>query len=408
MNDPEKTANEGLSIRPAHAGWQGPARATVAIAFVHGMLAGLRHTGRNTTALLAQAQLTPELLGDATARIPVDRYAELYNLINRELDDEGFGLFSLPIRLGTFEFLCRGIITAPTLAEAIQRSVRFLRLVLPDLNVCLARDPEQARLIIEETQPLSIGRVFAFEWLLRLLHGLFSWLIGRNLVLDAVSFPYARPEHAEDYALIYTAQSTFGTSALVASFAADLLDLPVRRDEAALQTFLDGAPGKLTMLYRRDREMVQRVRNALRDALPGAASQAVVARALHMSQRTLHRRLEDEGLSFQAVKDALRHDLAIGKLAKSSHTIARIAADLGFADTAAFYRAFRRWTGIGPACYRRRLQSAVQQRSTLPHGPGKTEEPPAERQVPKNGQGQPGDGCDPTGCLPPPVVTSPS
>jgi hypothetical protein len=192
MNNPEKTANEDRPIRSAHSGWQGPARATVAIAFVHGMLAGLRHRGRNTSDLLERAQLTPELLGDATARVPIDRYAELYNLINRELDDEGFGLFSLPMRLGTFEFLCRSVVTAPTLAEAIERSVRFLRLVLPDLNVRLASDPEQARLIVEEAQPLSIGRVFAFEWLLRLLHGLFSWLVGRNLVLDAVSFPYAQ------------------------------------------------------------------------------------------------------------------------------------------------------------------------------------------------------------------------
>jgi AraC-like DNA-binding protein len=336
----------------------------VAIAFVHGMLAGLRHRGRNTSDLLERAQLTPELLGDATARVPIDRYAELYNLINRELDDEGFGLFSLPMRLGTFEFLCRSVVTAPTLAEAIERSVRFLRLVLPDLNVRLASDPEQARLIVEEAQPLSIGRVFAFEWLLRLLHGLFSWLVGRNLVLDAVSFPYAQPEHAEDYALIYTAHSSFDASALVASFAANLLDLPIRRDETALQAFLDGAPGKLTTLYRRDREMVQRVRNVLRESLPGAASQASVARALHLSPRTLHRRLEDEGSSFQAVKDALRRDLAIGKLATSRQTVAHIAADLGFADTAAFYRAFRRWTGIGPASYRRRLHTLAQRRST--------------------------------------------
>ncbi|MEF8736313.1 MAG: AraC family transcriptional regulator [Candidatus Accumulibacter necessarius] len=351
----EKTAKDASATASAPPP---PARATVAIAFVQGMLAGLRHAGRDADLLLERARIAPQVLRDPTARIPVDRYAELYNLINRELDDEGFGLFSVPIRAGAFEFLCRSVITAPTLAEAIRRSVGFLRLVLPDLAVRLASNDEQACLCIRETRPLKIGRVFAFEWLLRLLHGLLSWLVGRSIVLESVAFPYPRPAHAEDYALIYTAHSTFDAETLSAIFAANLLDLPIRRDEAALQAFLDGAPGKLTTLYRRDREMVLRVRNALRDALPASGSLGDVASAFHLSPRTLHRRLKEEGSSFQAIKDALRRDLAINRLAKTRQALTAIAAELGFADTAAFYRAFLRWTGMAPAHYRRRLQAA--------------------------------------------------
>jgi AraC-like DNA-binding protein len=362
MPYPEKTAKpEAKDGVPPSAAGPAPARATVAIAFVQGMLAGLEHAGRDTAPLLERAHISTQVLRDPQARVPVDRYAELYNLINRELDDEGFGLFSLPIRTGSFEFLCRSIITAPTLADAIERSVRFLRLLLPDLAVRFESQPgqEQACLCITETRALQIGRVFAFEWLLRLLHGLFSWLVGRSLVLDSVAFPYPRPQHADDYALIYTANSTFGATALHALFATHLLDLPIRRDEAALQGFLEGAPGKLSTLYRRDREMVLRVRKLLRDALPAACSLGDVARALYLSPRTLHRRLEDEGSSFQAIKDALRRDLATNRLAKTRQPVAQIAAELGFADTASFYRAFLRWTSMAPAHYRQRLQAAA-------------------------------------------------
>ena len=359
MSDPEKTASQAATPVSPAAAIPTPARATVAMAFVQGMLGGMQHAGHDTLPLLARAHIPTHVLDDPTARIPVDRYATLYNLINRELDDEGFGLFSVPMRSGSFEFLCRSTITAPTLAAAIARGIRFLRLVLPDLVVRLDTHRDQAFLgIAEAGAPLAIGRVFAFEWLLRLLHGLFSWLVGRGIVLDSVAFPYPRPEHADDYALIYTARSTFNAETLVATFAANLLDLPIRRDEAALQTFLDGAPGKLTTLYRRDREMVLRVRKTLRDALPASMSLAEVARTLHLSARTLHRRLEDEGSSFQAIKDGLRRDVAINSLAKSRQAVAEIAADLGFADPAAFYRAFVRWTGVAPAHYRKRLQAA--------------------------------------------------
>jgi AraC-like DNA-binding protein len=334
-------------------------RASVAIGFVQGMLAGLPRSGRAAAPLLLRAGITPGVLDDAAARIPVERYAALYNLINQELDDEGFGLFSAPMRCGSFEFLCRSAITAPTLAVALERAARFLRIVLPDFTVMLERDQGEARLTISESRALDTGRVFAFEWLLRLLHGLSSWLVGRAIVLDAVAFPYPRPEHADDYALIYTANSRFDATQLVARFAANLLDLPIRRDEAALQTFLVGAPGKLTMLYRRDREMVLRVRDCLRDALPEAKPLAEVASTLHLSPRTLHRRLEEEGSSFQAIKDALRRDLAINRLAKTRQPLSRIASDLGFADPSAFYRAFVSWTGMAPTHYRQRLKRPI-------------------------------------------------
>ena len=86
--------------------------------------------------------------------------------------------------------------------------------------------------------------------------------------LDRVRIPYAPPAHVDDYALIYTEHAEFGAAVLEAQFDATLPDLPIRRDEAAVSLFLQGAPAKITALYRRDREMVLRVRDMLRAALP--------------------------------------------------------------------------------------------------------------------------------------------
>ena len=340
---------------------------TVAMGFVTGMLAGLGRRKMDPTPLLAATAID---IADTASRIPIDRYAALYNLLNRELDDEGFGLFAQPMRLGSFEFLCRGCLSAPTLAEALARAARFLRLVLPDLAVGVRRLHGRAELVIAETRKLAEnpddpGRIFAFEWLLRLLHGLACWLAGRGLALDSVIFPYRRPAHAGDYALIFTEDSRFaptvpgGNGTLVASFNANLLELPIRRDEAALAAFLDGAPGKITTLYRRDREMVIRVRDLLRAALPDTLSLDDIAGRLHLSPRTIHRRLESEGSSFRAIKDALRRDMALSRLTKTRDPIARIAADLGYTETSAFYRAFVEWTGMAPVHYRRRWSSEL-------------------------------------------------
>jgi AraC-like DNA-binding protein len=337
-------------------------QATVAMGFVNGMLAGLARHGIAAGPLLSAAGID---IADAASRVPVDRYAALYNRINHRLDDEGFGLFSQPLRVGSFEFLCRGCISAPTLAEALLRAARFLRIVLPDLVVAVRRHQGHAELLISESRRLAdnpddAGRVFAFEWLLRMLHGLSCWLAGRGLALDSVIFPYRRPPHAADYALIFTANSRFaptlpgGVGTLVASFNANLLDLPVRRDEAALASFLDGAPGKITTLYRRDREMVIRVRDLLRAAMPAMLGLEDIGARLHLSPRTIHRRLGEEGSSFRAIKDALRRDMALARLTKTRDAVSQVAADLGYADTSAFYRAFVEWTSMAPIHYRRR------------------------------------------------------
>jgi PAS domain S-box-containing protein len=271
--------------------------------FVTGMLAGMLRRNIDPTLLLAELDID---LADAASRVPLDRYATLYNLVIRELGDEGFGLFSTPMGRGSFEFLCRGMLGAPTLADGLDRARRFLAIVLPDLSVSVNRGDDRAELHIREAAPLTASpndpaRVFAFEWLLRLLHSLSCWLVGRGLALDSVDFPFAPPAHADDYALVYTARSSFIEGPqLTARFNATLLDLPIRRDEAALSSFLEGAPGRISMLYRRDRNTVIRVRDLIRDALPASLTQDEAANRLHMSPRTLHRRLRKKARAFAA------------------------------------------------------------------------------------------------------------
>jgi AraC-like DNA-binding protein len=330
---------------------------TVSIGFVTGILSGVARAGLAPEALLEHAEIATDLLHDRTARIPVARYATLYRLINESLDDEGFALFSRPLRRGSFEFLCRAALSAATLEQALERIARFLHVVLNDMDVEVQTSGRAAVIVISEEQALPVGaagRVFAYEWLLRMIHGLAAWLVAHPLPLDEASFPYPPPLHAADYELVFAPRYTFDAPRLEARFPAEWLALPVRRDEAALRQFLVDAPASITTLYRRDRALSLRVREHLRAALPEHLQLPALARRLFLSPRTLHRRLEDEGTSFRAIKDGLRRDLATDWLTKTARPLSRIGADLGFADAAAFYRAFTAWTGSGPREYRQR------------------------------------------------------
>lgn len=338
-------------------------RQTVATGFIEGMLAGMARRGLDWAPILAAAGIPLNAMDDRRQRVSLVQCEQVYTGVINCLDDEGFGLFSQALPRGFFEFFCRALLSSPTLEEALSRASRYLRVVLPDIGMNWESDGIEARLILTETRRLSVdpldpARVFAFEWLLRHLHGLFCWLVGRGIPLDSVTFPYPMPDHGEDYRLLYTADSRFGGVRLDAVFRPSLLELPVRRDEASLAKFLVGAPAKLTSLYRHDREMVNRVRDLLKASFPAAPTIAEAASHLHVSTRTLHRRLDEEGSSYQAIRQALRRDMAIARLRNTRKPVAEIAAELGYAEPSAFYRAFVAWTGMSPTEYRARLVSA--------------------------------------------------
>jgi AraC-like DNA-binding protein len=82
--------------------------------------------------------------------------------------------------------------------------------------------------------------------------------------------------------------------------------------------------------------------------LPDGVDVTVVAAALHMSPRTLQRRLEEEGTAFTEVLDRVRLELARDALRARATSLTTLAFRLGFADLATFSRAFKRWTGQPP------------------------------------------------------------
>ena len=71
-----------------------------------------------------------------------------------------------------------------------------------------------------------------------------------------------------------------------------------------------------------------------------------------MSARTLRRRLDKEGTSYQRIKDGARRDAAIAFLNNPALTVSDVAELIGFSDPSAFHRSFKRWTGVSPGEYR--------------------------------------------------------
>jgi AraC-like DNA-binding protein len=144
----------------------------------------------------------------------------------------------------------------------------------------------------------------------------------------------------------------FGTVPGELRFDAGYLALPLRRDEKAMSQMLQRALSLPVRQYRRDRLLVGQVRQALATQPESTHSADEVAALLHMSSRTLHRQLAEEGATLQQLKDEVRSERARDLLLRTSRPVKQVAAAVGFRNEKSFTRAFRGWTGCSPAEFR--------------------------------------------------------
>ena len=327
------------------------------MAFVRAIAQAYDRQGRDVGGALKVAQITPSQLKRPRARITASQMELVSGHAMRELDDESLGWSRRRLPWGSYGMLIRASLSAPTLGVALKRWCRHHGLICDNLTLRLETDARGASVVLEEREPLGELREFGMVSLLRNLHGVACWLIDSRLALQGAHFPFPAPPHVDVYPTLFPGPVHFaeapaaGPASARLRFDARYLALPVRRDEKALRQLLQRALPLTVMPYRRDRLLQQQVRQALRQG-DVAHNASALAGALHLSARTLHRQLREEGTSLQALKDEVRRDRARELLLRGHQPIKQVAAAVGFLNEKSFIRAFKSWTGQTPAAFR--------------------------------------------------------
>ena len=320
--------------------------------FVQAVVRGYERYGADPSEALRRAQIAPSLLNRSEARVTAAQFEALCSTAMQQLDDEALGWFSRRLPWGSYGLLCRASLGAPNLGVAIKRWCRHHRLLTDDIVLSLTDDGQRATLAIAEHRELGALREFSLLTSLRYLHGYACWAVDSRITLREVNFPFAAPAHAAVYPLLFPGTPRFAAPLAGFSFDAHYLALPLRRDERALRSMLQHALPLTVLQYRRDRLLVQRVRERLQDPSAGALHAEGLARALNVSLRTLHRHLHQEGASVQSLKDEVRCARAQDLLRRTRQPVKQVAHQLGFLSEKSFARAFRLWTGHTPSAWR--------------------------------------------------------
>lgn len=305
--------------------------------------------------------------------VPTKVYSRLYRHLMILLQDEAFGMM-MPDRAppGTFRMMCLFIIQCRTLKQALARSAEFFdycdrfRSRNPRTRVPVTELREQGLTQVRFNNPnlpADLEHFAADASVMFMMYRFFSWLVGQNLPLHSVHFISEEHSVLDQYEPLFGAPIRLGKRENCLLLPRDALNLPVVQTETTLHEFLKTAPYPL--ISRSPivggsalKEKVMALFNSeFGHDLPSAQA---LAEKLNMSARTMHRHLQREGTSYQALKDEFRREAALSYLHRPELRISTIAVLMGFQDSGAFHRSFKKWTGLSPGQYRRQLREDKQ------------------------------------------------
>ncbi|MGR0279755.1 AraC family transcriptional regulator ligand-binding domain-containing protein [Marinomonas dokdonensis] len=338
-------------------------KATVPMSSVRYLLQAVENQGLDRKALLESLDIQEQDLIDAQS-FPAYQYGMLYQKIMWLMQDESFGMLSGgKIPNGAFRMMCLSIIHARSLAHALYRCSDFYEICRgPTIKPVLIKKGRFALVTFAPIESMhdeveTILKPESKEQLrttLSMWHHFFCWLIGRRLSLKAAYFTSERPDDVEYDKTLFQSEVKYNQHANALVFPASYLDMPIVQTEDSLRGFLKTAPYQLLVMVENDNSLKSRVMAILgKDFSREMPSADEVASGLNMSVSTLRRRLNEENTSYQQIKDESRKEAAITYMNVPRLSINDIAGLMGFDEPSAFFRSFKKWTGMTPGEYRK-------------------------------------------------------
>jgi AraC-like DNA-binding protein len=328
---------------------------SIAVTSTLAMVCEAEARGVQTADLLEEAGLTREALEDPDGRIPGAAVLTIWNALRERTGDPALQLAaptSLPF--GAYRLIDYLVGASATVGEGIRRFAGFFGLIADGVTLSIDEGEGGYRVTFSTAQGGPVPSVYV-DYVFAALISRIRMRIRPGLRVDRVELRHAEPTTAAAYCEVFRASVHFGASADRLCFTTEEWDAPMDSADATLAQLLEEHARIVALrIPPATAGFIAEVEKAIA-ACPAEGGSAVkVARALHVSVRTLQRKLVAAGSTFREVSETVRGRIAEEYLADPTVSIAEVALLLGFSDSSSFNRAFRRWTGMAPGRWRQR------------------------------------------------------
>jgi len=299
------------------------------------------------------AGIDPGIIHDPHAHIPRSKSDALMRALAGRMTNPAFGLQAAtcwhPSNLGTLGYAW---LSSSTLRTALKRLVRYWRIVIADVTVRLDETPEGAEFV--HTPPALDNTLDGIrgDIVMAIIYDMCRTNFGHAFSPRRVAFHHPAPADTSSYQALFGCPVSFGADANRLLIGPNEADQPLPTGNQDIAAAHDRI--LVEQLARLDKtDVVARFRSSLLDRMTsGEFSEEDLARDLHMSRRSLQRRLAEADASYQSLVDDTRRDMALRYIQDPAKSATDITFLLGYSQQSAFTRAFRRWTGMSPSEYR--------------------------------------------------------
>lgn len=310
---------------------------------------------------VADVPLGAELLrrrDDGAIVVSAQDWRALLTHFSRQLSQPDLGLrLGQSARLTHLGLLGYFLQSCVTLGAALERLQHYERLV-NDINRLQWRQASGADGVeVALTWGVERGRPgpLVDECAVATLMQITRQITGRPDAPAGIDFVNPAPADPEPYRQFFQCPVRFDQAQTCVRFPLDWLQLPLQHRDPKLLAILEKQVDELLKQLPDEDDFVQQVRRLMAQRLrQGRVTLADIAQDMHLSERTLHRRLQEADTNFRALWESTRQHLAQEYLRDRQLTLTEIADLLGFSEQSAFTRSFRRWTGQGPKAWRSR------------------------------------------------------
>lgn len=315
--------------------------------------------------VLARAGIPAALVDDPAGRLSANQAATLLLSAIKVTGEPGFG-YEIGLRntASSHGIMGYGLLSSSTIRGAIELGVEYLSLLLPMLTMELREEDGVASILVTETVPLRDTRRVVFDFFLVGLARLGPVLSEHRASLDDVEMWFDDEERS--YFAHYRdrlPRARFGMGSNQIRFPAAHLSLgPGTANPITAKMVEEQCRRELEELGLAG-DFVEQVRALLMTG-PRSFNLESAAQSLHLSARTLRRRLNEHGTTFQQLVGVIRRAESTRLLRTTSLSLDQLAERLGYSDSSNFSRAFQKWTGMTPGSFRTRDSSVSEANTT--------------------------------------------
>lgn len=302
-------------------------------------------------------QLKPVRLDDgATELLAQDELLLQQGFVELTAQQRPILWFDVGLRYRSIKYGALGLamMTARTLGEALQIACRYQALTYSLINYRFATAENGSCALIGSSGELPAHlHDFTQHRDLGAIRTLIADLMAGEMRLEKVTVAAPPPGNWTDVRCHFPCPVEFNADRTQWIFLPGSVDKPLPLADCELLTLYSSRCDAMLGKAQADAPLKSRLATLLGRADSAILSAGEAARHLALSERTLHRRLADEGTRFSAMVDEARYHRARVLLADRRMTIETIAFAIGFAEPSSFSRAFKRWSGMGALEYRR-------------------------------------------------------